>query len=86
MDWSCTDAFASDYLASEAIHTTIQMLLLSLEFQVFFNICIEDELSKIYAGEYDAQTGADRIAAAWEITDQIGRESQIKLYKASLGL
>ena len=30
---------------------------------------------------------ADAIAAAWEkITDQIGRESQIRLYKASLGM
>ena len=47
----------------------------------------EDELAKIYAGQYDAQTGADNIAAAWEkITDQIGRDKQIKLYKASLGL
>ena len=27
------------------------------------------------------------IAAAWEkITDQIGRESQLKLYRSSLGL
>ena len=34
-----------------------------------------------------AQEGADAIAAAWEkITDQIGRENQIKLYKASLGM
>ena len=32
------------------------------------------------------QTGADNIAAAWEkLTDQIGREKQIELYKASLG-
>jgi len=47
----------------------------------------EDELAKIYAGQYSAQEGADRIAAAWEkLTDQIGREKQIKLYKASLGL
>ena len=30
---------------------------------------------------------ADAIAAAWEnITDQIGREQQIELYKASLGM
>ena len=44
-------------------------------------------VSKIYAGQYDAQTGADNIAAAWDkITDQIGRENQIKLYKASLGM
>jgi multiple sugar transport system substrate-binding protein len=47
----------------------------------------EDELAKIYAGQFDAQTGADNIAAAWEkITDQIGREKQIELYKASLGI
>ena len=48
----------------------------------------EDELAKGFAGQYgSAQETADAIAAAWEkITDQIGRESQIKLYKASLGL
>jgi multiple sugar transport system substrate-binding protein len=47
----------------------------------------EDELQKIFAGGSDAQTGADSIAAAWEkITDQIGRENQIALYKASLGV
>ena len=45
-------------------------------------------MAKIYAGQYkSAQEGADAIAAAWEkITDQIGRENQIKLYKASLGV
>ncbi|MEQ8658063.1 MAG: extracellular solute-binding protein [Hyphomicrobiales bacterium] len=48
----------------------------------------EDELAKGFAGEYaGAQETADAIAAAWErITDQIGRESQIALYRASLGL
>ena len=48
----------------------------------------EDELAKGYAGKYkSAQETADAIAAAWEkITDQIGRDSQIKLYKASLGM
>jgi multiple sugar transport system substrate-binding protein len=47
----------------------------------------EDELAKIYAGQVAPQQGADNIAAAWEkITDQIGREKQVKLYKASLGL
>jgi multiple sugar transport system substrate-binding protein len=47
----------------------------------------EDELAKGFGGTYkSAQETADAIAAAWEkITDQIGRESQIKLYKASLG-
>ncbi len=48
----------------------------------------EDELAKGYAGQYkSAQEMADAIAAAWEkITDQIGRDSQIELYKASLGI
>jgi multiple sugar transport system substrate-binding protein len=48
----------------------------------------EDELAKGYAGQYgSAQETADAIAAAWEkITDQIGRDSQIALYKASLGI
>jgi multiple sugar transport system substrate-binding protein len=47
----------------------------------------EDELAKIFAGGTTAQAGADAIAAAWEkITDQIGRENQVALYRASLGL
>ncbi|MEP2030809.1 MAG: substrate-binding domain-containing protein [Paracoccaceae bacterium] len=48
----------------------------------------EDELAKGYAGQYgSAQETADAIAAAWEkITDQIGRDDQIAVYKASLGL
>ena len=84
-----TNAFASDYLASEADsynhpNAAIEPRIPGI-FQ-YYSIA-EDELSKIYAGEYDAQTGADNIAAAWDkITDQIGRESQIKLYKGSLGL
>jgi len=47
----------------------------------------EDILANIFAGKLKAQEGADQIAAAWEkLTDQIGRENQIKLYKASLGM
>jgi multiple sugar transport system substrate-binding protein len=47
----------------------------------------EDILSQIYAGKLKAQEGADAIAAAWEkITDGIGRDKQIALYKASLGM
>lgn len=47
----------------------------------------EDELARIFAGKTDVKTGADHIAAAWEkLTDQLGREKQIALYKASLGV
>jgi multiple sugar transport system substrate-binding protein len=47
----------------------------------------EDELTKVFARKISAQQGADNIAAAWEkLTDKIGREKQIALYKQSLGL
>ena len=82
------EAFISNYLASQldsynhpnaAIEPRIPGI-----FQ-YYSVA-EDELAKIYAGQFSAQEGADRIAAAWnEITDQIGRESQIELYRASLG-
>ena len=84
-----SEEFASDYLASEADsynhpNAAIEPRIPGI-FQ-YYSIA-EDELAKIYAGQMDAQTGADNIAAAWDkITDQIGRDSQIKLYKASLGL
>ena len=83
------ETFINDYLSSErdsynhpnaAIEPRIPGI-----FQ-YYSVA-EDELAKIFAGQMSAQQGADNIAAAWEkITDQIGRESQIKLYKASLGL
>lgn len=47
----------------------------------------EDELVKGLGSGASAQAIADAIYAAWEeITDQIGRESQLELYRASLGL
>lgn len=47
----------------------------------------EDELVNGLGSGASAQEIADAIAAGWEeITDQIGRESQIELYRASLGL
>jgi multiple sugar transport system substrate-binding protein len=47
----------------------------------------EDELAKVFAGKMTAQQGADSIAAAWEkLTDQSGREGQLKLYRASIGV
>ena len=47
----------------------------------------EDELAKAFAKTVTPQQCADNIAAAWEkLTDKIGREQQIKLYKSSLGM
>jgi multiple sugar transport system substrate-binding protein len=83
------EAFISDYLASQSDSYNHPNAAIEPRIPGIFQYysVAEDELAKIYAGQFDAQTGADNIAAAWErITDQIGREQQIALYKASLGL
>ena len=83
------EAFITSYLNSEADSYNHPNAAIEPRIPGIFQYysVAEDELAKIFAGQLDAQTGADNIAAAWEkITDQIGRENQIKLYKASLGL
>ena len=83
-------AFVEDYLGSNADsynhpNAAIEPRIPGI-FQ-YYSIA-EDELVKGINGQYgSAQETADAIAAAWEnITDQIGRESQIALYMASLGI
>jgi multiple sugar transport system substrate-binding protein len=83
-------AFMEDYLGSNADsynhpNAAIEPRIPGI-FQ-YYSIA-EDEMVKGIAGQYaSAQETADAIAAAWEkITDQIGRDSQIALYKASLGM
>ncbi|MCP4383264.1 MAG: extracellular solute-binding protein [Hyphomicrobiales bacterium] len=81
--------FISDYLASESESYNHPNAAIEPRIPGIFQYysVAEDELAKIYAGQFTAQEGADNIAAAWDkITDQIGRDEQIRLYKASLGL
>ena len=83
------EAFISSYLASQANSYNHKNAAIEPRIPGIFQYysVAEDELSKIFAGQFDAQTGADRIAAAWErITDQIGRKQQIALYRTSLGV
>jgi len=82
-------AFISSYLSSQSDSYNHPNAAIEPRIPGIFQYysTAEDELAGIFAGKYSAQAGADRIAAAWEkLTDQIGREKQIKLYKASLGL
>jgi multiple sugar transport system substrate-binding protein len=83
-------AFIEDYLGSNADSYNHPNAAIEPRIPGIFQYysVAEDELAKGFGGQYkSAQETADAIAAAWEkITDQIGRESQIKLYKASLGL
>jgi multiple sugar transport system substrate-binding protein len=83
-------AYVEDYLGSNADSYAHPNAAIEPRIPGIFQYysVAEDELAKGYAGTYKtAQETADAIAAAWEkLTDQIGRESQIKLYKASLGM
>ncbi len=83
-------AFVEDYLGSNADSYNHPNAAIEPRIPGIFQYysVAEDELARGFAGQHSsAQATADAIAAAWEkITDQIGRDSQIKLYKASLGL
>ena len=44
-------------------------------------------ISQAVAGNMSAQEALDGVAATWEeITDRLGRESQLELYQQSLGI
>jgi multiple sugar transport system substrate-binding protein len=82
--------FVADYLGSNADSYNHPNAAIEPRIPGIFQYysVAEDELVKGINGQYtSAQETADAIAAAWEkITDQIGRDSQIALYKASLGM
>ena len=83
-------AYVEDYLGSNADSYNHPNAAIEPRIPGIFQYysVAEDELAKGYAGKYEsAQETADAIAAAWEkITDQIGRDGQIAVYKASLGI
>ncbi|TIQ82862.1 MAG: sugar ABC transporter substrate-binding protein, partial [Mesorhizobium sp.] len=83
------EAFITSYLKSEADSYNHPNAAIEPRIPGIFQYysAAEDILANTFAGKMTAQEGADAIAAAWEkLTDQIGRENQIKLYKASLGM
>jgi len=83
------EAFISSYLASQSNSYNHPNAAIEPRIPGIFQYysVAEDELAKVFAGQATAQEGADAIAAAWEkITDQLGRDKQIALYKASLGV
>ena len=82
-------AFTEDYLASNADSYNHPNAANEPRIPGIFQYYsqAEQELVNGLGSGATAQEIADAIYAAWEeITDQIGRESQIALYRASLGL
>ena len=82
-------AFIEDYLGSKPTATTTRTPRSSRASPASSSTTRSPRTSwrRASPASTTAQEGADAIAAAWEkITDQIGRDNQIKLYKASLGM
>jgi len=83
------EAFITSYLKSESDSYNHPNAAIEPRIPGIFQYysAAEDILANTFAGKMEAQAGADAIAAAWEkLTDQIGRDKQIQLYKASLGV
>lgn len=80
---------ATDYL--DAVLSTIEHPNAILDIRIpgsaeYFNT-LDVEIARALSGEISAQEALDNTAAAWdEITDRRGREQQLALYRASLGL
>jgi multiple sugar transport system substrate-binding protein len=90
-DWVATgypEDFAAAYLKSEADSYNHPNAAIEPRIPGIFQyyVAAEEELAKAFAGEKSAQEALDTVAQQWEqITDQLGRENQTKLYQAALG-
>jgi multiple sugar transport system substrate-binding protein len=84
-----SEAAATDYL--DAVLSTIEHPNAILDIRIpgaaeYFN-SLDTEIARALAGEISAQEALDNAAALWEeITDRRGREEQLALYLASLGI
>jgi multiple sugar transport system substrate-binding protein len=55
--------------------------------QRYTGVVLDREMSRVLAGEIPIDEALKNIEAGWEeITDELGRDEQLKLYRASLGI
>mgnify|MGYP005846387833 CR=1 FL=1 len=79
---------AEDYL--DAVLNTINHPNATLDLRIVGSAeylqTLDVEISRAVAGEISAQEALDNVANAWnEITDRLGRESQLAQYRAAVG-
>jgi len=90
-NWSSifTKEEAESYLGAQRASLDSPNVALDLRLPGFnsYTDVLEVELSKALAGEVEPQAALDTIAAEWnKITDELGRDSQLAAYRASMGL
>jgi multiple sugar transport system substrate-binding protein len=80
---------ATEYLG--AVRTTIEHPNAVVDLRItgaaeYFD-ALDTQLARAVAGEVSSQEALDQVAADWNaITDRLGRDQQLKLYKQMLGL
>jgi multiple sugar transport system substrate-binding protein len=80
---------ASEYL--DVVRTSLDSKNLALDLRIpgFYRYteALEEELCGILRGERSPNEAMDRVALAWErITNDLGRERQLAVYRAAMGL
>jgi multiple sugar transport system substrate-binding protein len=81
---------AANYLGAieDSLNNPNMILDLSIpQTQRYQQVVLDTVISQFLAGEFTAEEAAQEIYNQWqEITDEIGRESQMAAYRASLGI
>jgi multiple sugar transport system substrate-binding protein len=85
-----SEEFAENYLAAIGASLNNPNMASDLRIpgtQRYEGIVLDRELARFLAGEIDVEEALQNVYDGWEeITEEFGRDEQLKLYKASLGI
>ena len=85
-----SEAAANDYLGAikESLNSPNMVLDLRVpQNQRYEQIVLDTTVARLLAGEIDVDKAAAEIESGWnEITDELGKDAQLKAYRAALGI
>jgi multiple sugar transport system substrate-binding protein len=84
-----SQAEAENYLGAINASMSSPNMILDLRIpqnQRYQQVVLDEAISRFLAGEIDADTTVTTVAEGWnELSDEIGREEQLEIYKATIG-
>ena len=84
-----SDAAATSYLGAIKDSLNSPNMILDLRIpqnQKYQQVVLDEAVSRFLAGEIDKAAAMQAIEAGWnDLNDQIGKDDQLKIYKATLG-
>ncbi len=85
-----SEAAAKNYLAAIKASLNSPNMVLDLRVpqnQRYQQVVLDTTIARLLAGEINTKQAMKTIEDGWnEITDELGRDDQLKAYRASLGL